>query len=45
LVPRAGIFLKFPDSSADPWYMPTEPIIIIIGGGDSFFAWLFGAVD
>jgi len=25
--------------------MPTEPIIIIIGGGESFFAWLFGAVE
>jgi len=25
--------------------MPTEPIIIIIGGGESFFAWLFGAAE
>jgi len=25
--------------------MPTEPIIIIIGGGESFFAWLFGVAE
>jgi len=25
--------------------MPTEPIIIIIGGGESFFAWLFGDAE
>jgi hypothetical protein len=37
--------LKFADGSADFWHMPTEPIIIIIGGGESFFAWLFGAVE
>jgi len=39
------LFLKFADASADLWFMPTEPIIIIIGGGDSFFAWLFGAAE
>jgi hypothetical protein len=37
-----ALSLKFAGGSADPWFMPTEPIIIIIGGGDSFFAWLFG---
>jgi hypothetical protein len=31
--------------SADSWFMPTEPIIIIIGGGESFLAWLFGAAE
>jgi len=39
------VFLKFAEGSADPWCMPTEPIIIIIGGGESFFAWLFGAAE
>ena len=39
------LFLKFADASADLWFMPTEPIIIIIGGGESFFAWLFGDAE
>jgi hypothetical protein len=34
--------LKFPARSTDQWFMPTEPIIIIID--NSFFAWLFCAL-
>jgi hypothetical protein len=31
--------LKFRGRSADQWVMPTDPIIIIVGGG--LLAWLF----
>jgi hypothetical protein len=37
-------FLKFSAPSADRWYMPTEPIIIIIGAGECFLDWLFSAL-
>jgi len=30
----------FREGSADQWFMPTDPIIIIIGSG-SLFDWLF----
>jgi hypothetical protein len=35
--------LKSPTRSADQWFMPTEPIIIILDS--SFLAWLFCAVE
>ena len=35
--------LQFPAGSADQWFMPTDPIIILLPG--SFFAWLFDAED